>query len=38
LNFVDTELDFAEGVFFVILEVGERDFKDAAFKGIVGGF
>jgi hypothetical protein len=36
LDFVDAELDFAEGVVFVGLEVGERDFDDAAFEGVVG--
>ena len=38
LYFVDTELDLAEGVFLVVLEVGEGDFEDAAFEGVVGGF
>jgi hypothetical protein len=36
LDFVDAELDFAEGVVFVLLEVGERDFEDAALEGVVG--
>jgi hypothetical protein len=38
LNFVDAEFDFTEGVFFIVLEVGEGDFKDSAFESIVGGF
>ena len=38
LDFVDAELDFAEGVVFVVLEVGEGDFEDAAFEGVVGVF
>ena len=38
LNFVDAEFDFTEGVVFVFLEVGERDFEDAAFEGVVGVF
>jgi hypothetical protein len=36
LDFVDAELDLAEGVVFVFLEVGEGDFEDAAFEGVVG--
>ena len=36
LHFVDAEFDFAEGVVFVLLEVGEGDFEDAAFEGVVG--
>jgi hypothetical protein len=36
LDFVDAELDFAESVVFVLLEVGEGDFEDAAFEGVVG--
>ncbi len=38
LDFVDAEFDLAEGVVFVILEIGEGDFEDAAFEGVVGGF
>ena len=38
LDFVDSELDFAEGVVFVVLQVGEGDFEDAAFEGVVGVF
>ena len=38
LHLVDAELDFAKGMVFVFLEVGEGDFKDAAFKGVVGVF
>jgi hypothetical protein len=36
LHFVDAELNFAEGVVFVFLEVGEGDFEDAALESIVG--
>ena len=36
LDFVDAEFDLAEGVVFVFLEVGEGDFDDAAFEGVVG--
>ena len=36
LDFVAAQLDFAEGVVFVVLEVGEGDFEDAAFEGVVG--
>lgn len=36
LDFVDAELDFAEGVVFILLEVREGDFENAAFEGIVG--
>lgn len=36
LNLVDTQLDFAEGVVFIVLKIGERDFKNPAFKRIVG--
>ena len=38
LDLVDAEFDLAEGVVFVFLEVGERDFDDAAFKGVIGVF
>jgi hypothetical protein len=36
LHLVDAELDLAEGVVFILLEIGERDFEDAAFEGVVG--
>ena len=36
LDFVDAELDFAEGMVFVLLEVGKGDFEDAALEGVVG--
>lgn len=36
LDFVDAEFDFAEGVVFVFLQVGEGDLEDAAFEGVVG--
>ncbi len=38
LHFVDAEFDLAEGMVFVGLQVRERDFEDAAFEGVVGGF
>lgn len=36
LDLVDAELDLAEGVVLVILQVGERDLDDAALEGVVG--
>lgn len=36
LDFVDSQLDFSEGVVFIVLEVGEGDFEDTALEGIVG--
>ena len=36
LDFVDAELDLAEGVVLVILEVGQGDLEDAALQGVVG--
>ena len=36
LDFIDSELNFAECMVFVVLEVGERDFEDSTFEGIVG--
>jgi len=36
LNFIDAELDFAECMVFILLEVGKGDFEDAALEGIVG--
>ena len=38
LDFVDAEFDFSEGMFFVVLEVGEGNFENSAFEGVVGGF
>lgn len=38
LNLVDAELDFPEGVVFVLLEVREGDLDDAALEGVVGVF
>lgn len=35
LDFVNAELDLAEGMIFVVLEIRERDFEDAAFQRIV---
>ena len=36
LHLIDAEFDLAECVVFVLLEIGERDFEDAAFEGVVG--
>jgi hypothetical protein len=36
LDFVDTELDLAEGVFLVVLQVREGDFENTSLQGIVG--
>ena len=36
LDFVDAQLDLAEGVVLVVLEVSERDFEDTALQSIVG--
>ena len=36
LHLVDAELDLAEGMLFVLLEIGEGDFEDAALEGVVG--
>lgn len=36
LDFVDAELDLAESVVFVVLEIGERDLEDTALQGVVG--
>jgi hypothetical protein len=36
LNFVNSELDLAEGVVFVVLEISEGDFEDTALQSIVG--
>ena len=36
LDFVDAELDLAEGVVLVLLEIGQRHFEDATFEGVVG--
>ena len=38
LDLVDPQLDFAEGVVFILLEVGEGDFEDATFEGVIGVF
>jgi hypothetical protein len=38
LDFVDAELDFTEGVFFIVLKICKGDFKDSTFEGVVGGF
>jgi hypothetical protein len=38
LDFVDPELDLAEGVVFILLEIGEGDFEDTALEGVVGVF
>jgi hypothetical protein len=36
LDLVDTELDLAEGVVLIVLEVGEGDLEDTALEGVVG--
>lgn len=36
LDLVDAELDLAESVVLVLLEVGQRDLNDAALQSIVG--
>jgi hypothetical protein len=36
LDLVDTELDLAERVVLVLLEIGQRDLDDAALQSIVG--
>jgi hypothetical protein len=36
LNLVNTELDLAESVVLVVLEVGKRNFEDTALQGVVG--
>jgi hypothetical protein len=36
LDFVNAELDLAESVVFVVLEIGERDLEDTALQGVVG--
>ena len=35
LDFIDAELDLAEGVVLVVLEVGKRDFEDTSLQGVV---
>lgn len=36
LDFVDAELDLAESMVFIVLEIGERDLEDTALQGVVG--
>jgi len=36
LDFIDAELDFAESMVFVFLEIGEGDFENATFESVVG--
>lgn len=36
LDLVDAELDLAEGVVLIVLEVGEGDLEDTALQGVVG--
>jgi hypothetical protein len=38
LYFVNSELDLAESMVFIGLEVGEGDFKDSALESVVGVF
>lgn len=35
LDFINAELDLAEGMVFVVLEIRERDFENAALQGVV---
>ena len=35
LDFVDPELDFAEGMVFILLQIGERDFEYPPLESIV---
>lgn len=36
LDLVDTELDLAEGVVLILLQIGQRNLEDAALQSIVG--
>jgi hypothetical protein len=36
LHLIDSELHLAEGMVLIFLQIGERDFEDAAFEGVVG--
>jgi len=36
LDLVDTELDLAEGVVLIFLEIGEGDLEDTALESVVG--
>jgi len=36
LDLVDSQLDLAEGVILVLLEVGKGDFQDTTLQGIIG--
>lgn len=36
LDLVDTELDLAEGVFLILLEISQRDLEYPALQGVVG--
>lgn len=36
LNLIDTELDLAESVVLILLEISEGDLDDAALQGVVG--
>ena len=36
LDFIDSQLHFAESMVFVGLEVGQGDFEDPALQGVVG--
>ena len=36
LDLVDPQLDLAEGVVLILLEVGEGSLEDAALEGVVG--
>ena len=36
LDLIDTELDLAERVVLILLEIGERNLEDASLQGVVG--
>lgn len=36
LYFINSELDLAESMIFIILQIGKRDFEDSAFEGVIG--
>lgn len=36
LDFVNSQLDFSEGMVFIVLEVGKGDFENTALQSIVG--
>jgi hypothetical protein len=38
LDFIHSQLDLSEGMVFIVLEVGEGDFEDSSFQGVIGVF